>query len=233
MGYLFTALFFPLLAPVFDLLFSFSGRAKSFLNGFIVAFIPVLSIYLFYKESVSAPFYVSIPVLVAGFLTPQLLKKVLHTTHKSRDLAVLFLNLSGMALHDFLDGVTLFYASIRPDESLVSGGLLAGILIHRFPAALFFYYFLKPRIGPLKSYAALLLLSLATFLGYFFSRGVGFENSNPVISSLVITFVIGGFLHIVRHEISFHRMENYSVPWSVVGGTTSIIIFAILFWLIP
>lgn len=230
MGYLVFTLSLPLFSPVVEALFSKSSESRSFLNGHIITFIPIVSFLLLLPEAMGEAGYISYIFLGLGYLIPILLDKIRSLSHENRDVIFLVITLLGMSIHDFLDGTAIFYTLEAQTDLSSQRGLQAALVLHRLPFGLFFYHFLKPHLGFWKSYAALFLLVLSTFLGYLASSHFKSHLVSGQYSGYLIMFIIGGFLHIIKHEVFYHRSNDYSWKWSFLGSFSAIIL-TILIWL--
>lgn len=229
MTYLIATILLPLFAPVLEVLFSSSKESRSFFNGHIITFIPILSIILFIPEAKEAG-YVSFMLLGLGFALPSIIQRFKSINHEKKDLLSFLITFGMLWIHDFLEGATIYYSMEIGENKFQMRAILIAIFLHRLPFSLVLYYFLKHHLSNNKSFLALLILAMATLGGYAISGIFKEIFVNPRISGYFIMFVIGGLFHIIKHEIDFHKTEDYNRTWQIVGMLFTALIVVTL-WL--
>jgi hypothetical protein len=166
--------------------------AKAF-DSLIIAVLVVMMVFLLIPESWAELGYLSVAMMLTGYLVPGLLenlvKKAAHTFH----LISLLLALAGLALHAMLDGAAL---------TVGSGGattnLSLAIVLHRFGVGMMLWLMVQPALGKRLAFAVLGFVALATVAGYLLSGIVlGLEGvyAPPVIQALIIGMIVHSLVH--------------------------------------
>ena len=136
----------------------------------------------------------------------------------------------GMSLHALMDGVILVHSEgeSTADTHFHSLGLLAGIVVHKIPAAIVLVTVLAYSIKAKKTLITLLLIfSIASPIGLFFGDYVINEKFLSTASlTYIFAIVSGNFLHIsttIYFESSPHHHFNWKkVVYALAGAILAI-----------
>lgn len=167
--------------------------AKAF-DSLIIAVLVVLMAFLLIPESWAALGFWSIALILAGYLVPglleRLIKKAAHTTH----IVSLLLALAGLAMHALLDG-----AALTIDQDGSTSSLSLAIVLHRFGVGIMLWMIVQPVFGKRAASAVLGFVALATIAGYLLSDAVlGLEGDH--VMSVVQALIIGMIVHSLIHR---------------------------------
>ena len=175
--------------------------AKAF-DSLIIAVLMLLMAFFLIPESWVALGYISIALILAGYLAPGLLehliKKAAHTLH----MVSLLLALAGLALHAMLDG-----AALNTGGNVIASNLSLAIVIHRFGVGMMIWMMVQPLFGRRMAFGVLGFAALATVGGYLLSEKVlGLEGgyAMPVIQALIIGMIVHSLVH-RSHGASHHH----------------------------
>jgi hypothetical protein len=174
--------------------------AKAF-DSLIVAVLVVLMAFLLIPESWQQLGSVSVVLILAGYLVPGLLEKLVKRAAHAFHLASLVIALAGLAIHALLDGAALFQGA--PGHS---DNLSLAIALHRFGVGMMLWMMVQPVFGKRVAFAVLVFVSLLTFAGYLLSEAVlGFDADGvmPVIQALIIGMIVHSLIH--RNHGAEHR----------------------------
>jgi hypothetical protein len=166
----------------------------------IVAALVALVVFLLVPETFSALGWPALLLIAGGFLLPGVLesglKKSAHTLHV---ISILFA-LAGLALHAMLDGAGLAGSGLHN-----SGNLALAIVLHRLGVGLVVWLIVQPAFGRMTAISVLLMIALATVLGYLLSEKLlplAGQNSVMLIQALIIGTIVHSLVyreHVNRH----------------------------------
>jgi len=183
-----------------------------FMDGLILTSVVGLFAFEIFPELMEKQGWgVLIPLLV-GFLGPFLIEKLSHKIEKSTHTIMLGIIILGLVFHEALDGAVL--APAVRGHSAHGAELAWAVLLHRVPGALFIWWFFRPRLGLKGALGLIVVLGLATILGYSFGESIDAYLSQSW-SGLIQAFVGGSILHVVFHGTaalghSHHNHEHHS-----------------------
>lgn len=170
------------------------GRVARALDRAIVALLVMLVVFLLVPEAIAGLGFYAPLLMVVGYLVPGLLEASLKGAAHTLHLASLIIGLSGLALHATLDG-----AGLAGSELQESSGLALAIVLHRLGVGLVIWLMVQPAFGKRVAIWILLLVSLATVLGYGLS-----ETLLPLAGRegvlVVQTLIIGTIVHSLVHR---------------------------------
>lgn len=160
----------------------------------IVVVLVVVVVFLLVPETVSGLGWIALVLMVAGYLIPGALESGLKKSAQTFHLVSMALALVGLALHAMLDGAGLAGSGIQ------SGGNLAlAIILHRLGVGLVLWLIVQPAFGRRAAIAVLLLIAVATVLGYVLS-----ETMLPLADRQYVLFIqaviIGTIVHSLLHR---------------------------------
>lgn len=189
------------IGPVLYQWFRRGGVAAKVFDSLIIAVLILLMALFLIPESWSELGYVSVALILAGYLVPGLLehlvKKAAHTFH----LVSLLLALAGLALHAMLDG-----AALSAGDSVMTSNLSMAIVIHRLGVGMMIWMMVQPLLGKKVAFGVLGFAALATVAGYQLSEVVmGLEGDYimSVVQALIIGMIIHSLIH--RSHAASHR----------------------------
>lgn len=167
--------------------------AKAF-DSVIVAVLLVLMAFVLIPESWHALGFVAIALMLAGYLLPGLLEKLIKQAAHTMHLISLLLALAGLALHAMLDG-----AALTIHQGTSTHGLGMAIVLHRFGMGLMLWMMVQPVFGRQWAFAILGFVSLATVAGYFLSESIlGLEDAYAM--SVIQALIVGMLGHSLVHR---------------------------------
>jgi hypothetical protein len=174
--------------------------AKAF-DSLIIAVLVILMAFLLIPESWVQLGYLSVALILAGYLVPGLLehliKKAAHTFH----IVSLLLALTGLALHALLDG-----AALTNGHGTTNSNLALAIVLHRLGVGMMLWMMVQPVFGKRAAFAVLGFVALATIAGYLLSDivlGMEGDYAMTVIQALIIGMIVHSLVH--RSHASHHH----------------------------
>jgi len=175
--------------------------AKAF-DSLIIAVLILLMAFFLIPESWAALGYASVALILAGYLVPglleRLIKKAAHTLH----LLSLLLALAGLALHAMLDG-----AALNAGNGAMASNLSLAIVLHRFGVGIMIWMMVQPFFGRQIAFAVIGFAALATVGGYLLSErllGLQGDYAMTVIQALIIGMIVHSLVH-RSHGASHHH----------------------------
>lgn len=186
------------------------------IDGFSVVVISGLVFAHILPEKFSDLGFISVFIMLAGLLLPNLLEKIKNSrfanqTHRF----TLFTALFGLVLHDVTDGLALS-ATLGESLNHVHDPLTAAIIIHRVPMGFIVWWLIKPNYGSLKAIAMITVLMLATTLGYFMGHSLhDFFNIKGV--QIFESFMAGSLLHVIFHRHNSFE-SDHAPKWNWAEG---------------
>lgn len=175
--------------------------AKAF-DSLIIAVLILLMAFFLIPESWAELGYVSVALILAGYLVPgvleRLIKKAAHTLH----LLSLLLALAGLALHAMLDG-----AALNAGNGAMASNLSLAIVLHRFGVGIMIWMMVQPLFGRQIAFGVIGFAALATVAGYLLSErllGLQGDYAMTVIQALIIGMIVHSLVH-RSHGASHHH----------------------------
>jgi hypothetical protein len=179
------------------------GRAARTLDHVIVAALIVIIALLLLPE-ISEPLGWSALILVlAGYLLPGLLERIVKRAAETFHLASLYLALAGLLLHALLDGAGLAGSELRG-----GAGLAMAIILHRFGVGLMLWMIMQPAFGARSAWLTLMSVAAATILGFEFSERV-LPLAGDQAVSVIQAVIIGTIIHSLVHRGHVHRGHDH------------------------
>lgn len=167
--------------------------AKAFDTAIVVVLL-VLMTFVLIPESWHALGLVAVGLMLAGYLLPGLLERVIKKAAHTMHLISLLLALAGLALHAMLDGAALTIEHVDAANSLSMA-----IVLHRFGMGLMLWMMVQPVFGRRWAFAILGFVALATVAGYFLSETiVGMEDAYAM--SIIQALIVGMIAHSLVHR---------------------------------
>ena len=169
------------------------------LERVIVAALIGLVVLLLIPEIID-PLGLAAPALVvAGYLLPGLLEKLIKQAAETLHLLSLYVALAGLLLHAMLDGAGL--ASI---ELHASAGLAAAIILHRFGMGLMLWMIIQPVFGNRAGWLTLFMMAGATVLGFEFSARLLPLAGDTFVAGMQ-ALIIGTIIHSLVYRGHVHK----------------------------
>ncbi|HKE18517.1 MAG TPA: permease, partial [Kofleriaceae bacterium] len=183
-------------------LYRMADRARgslAALDGFVMVTVAGLAMVHIIPHAVVTAGGGALAVTLAGFIGPGLVEHRLERAARQTHTAALVLALSGLAMHEFFDGVGLAKAFYDPSTGI---SLLAvAVVLHRLPIAITVWWLLRPLRGPRLAWSVLAALAGATVLGYALVGAVdGLVDARWL--GLLEALIAGSLLHVVVHRPS-------------------------------
>lgn len=202
---LFLSMVALLVGALFGLAFEKRVWGIAALKGLMASFLGGLLVFHLLPEAYHAIGWVSILLIVLGFLAMVLPEQIAIGRQPQGDRVysaeILWL---GLALHQLADGaaLTLASADLKNDWQLA-----AVVLAHRIPVAAviiwLFYKINKRKAGWLR----IGVMALATLIGALFSKSLTPFMSSGVIEGFY-AFMAGTFLHFLVHDFLDHHAHD-------------------------
>ncbi len=177
------------------------GQLAKTIDQVIVVVLIVLVIVLLLPETLEAMGWMSLFLVLAGYLLPGVLEFLVRRAAETLHLASLAFALVGLLLHAMLDG-----AGLAGGESGSGNGLGLAIVLHRFGVGLMLWLIVQPALGSRTAWLTLLGMAAATVLGFVFSdrlMPLAGEQSVLILQAVIIGTIIHSLVHrghAVRHS---------------------------------
>ena len=187
--------------PVLYQWFRRGGFAAKAFDSLIIAVLILLMVLLLIPESWAELGYVSVALILSGYLLPGLLEHLIKKAAHALHLVSLLLALAGLALHAMLDG-----AALNAGESEIASNLSMAIVIHRLGVGMMIWMMVQPLFGRKIAFGVLGFAALATVGGYYLSEvvmGLEGDYTMSVIQALIIGMIIHSLVH--RSHGASHR----------------------------
>jgi hypothetical protein len=183
-------------------LYGMAGRARaSFaaLDGFVMIAVAGLALVHIIPHAVATAGGGALAVALAGFIGPGLVEHRLERAARQTHAAAMALAVSGLAVHEFFDGVGLARTFYDPETGI--SVLAVAVVLHRLPIAITVWWLLRPLRGPRLAWSVLGALGAATLLGYASGDAVaGMVDARWL--GLLEALIAGSLLHVVVHRPS-------------------------------
>ncbi|MFW5966508.1 MAG: permease [Persicimonas sp.] len=191
------------------------------IDGFVLVSIGGLCLFHLMPVAVEHGGMWTLVTALAGLLFPFVFGG--HQTHDGQrnvHNAFLLLAAGGLAIHALIDGAALFQGVHHELLGNELGGLVAAVLIHRVPMSLLVWWSVSPRMGKWPAAATLILLAVATVIGYQMG---GVVEMTPPLTGHLVAFVAGSLFHVVAHDtttelIPRHCHDAWHATYSGLGG---------------
>ena len=180
------------------LLHAGAGHRRGFapvLDGLSRTAIPGLVFLAFVPAAVGAGDWFVLLALMAGFLIPVAIEKTSRGATRPTHRLALLAGLSGLIVHNGLDGAALATLPLEADPSFPMA-----IVLHRLPVGLAVWWLVAREIDRRAGIGALAALMLATVGGYLFGVVVDGVVSDSAGLTLYQAVVAGSLVHVVVHQ---------------------------------
>lgn len=179
--------------PVLFLRLSRGRKLAKTLDQLIVFVLIVLVVVLLVPDTVAALGWLSVLLVLAGYLLPGILEYTIRRAAETLHLASLGFALLGLILHALMDGAGLAGSVLGADD-----GLGLAIILHRFGEGLMLWLIVQPVFGARTAWATLAGMAGATVLGYEFSERLlplAGEQAVVILQALIIGTIIHSLVH--------------------------------------
>ncbi len=201
--------------------FSRQGRILHAVDGFVVIAIVGLVVIEVLPHAFSVVGGWALGWAALGLLLPERLERLLHRAARRVHAFALVLAMSGLGLHDALDGAALAHGTT--DSSLAMA-----VVLHRLPVGLAVWWLIRPAYGAAKAVFALAFIVVATLIGYVAAGAV--ESVGDVGALGAFEALVGGsLLHVVLHRGFAVPELRHSERWAALGGAFAL---GLLLWLL-
>jgi len=174
------------------------GRFAQTIDRIIVVALILLVVLLLAPEIFEALGLPGLVLVAVGYLLPGLLELAVRRAAETLHLASLFLAVMGLLLHALLDG-----AGLAGSELQASFGLAAAIVLHRFGEGLMIWLIMQPVFGSRTAWLMLIVMAVATILGFRYSAGLLPLAGDSAISILKAV-ISGTIIHTLVHRGHVH-----------------------------
>jgi len=161
--------------------------------------------------------------LVLGALGPALADGPLHRAARGTHRTALVLAVLGMAIHSFTDGLALASAHVAGGRS---HALEIAVIAHQLPVAVAVWWLLSPA-GLLRASAAMLVLGLATILGFLLADR-SLAALAPAWLGILQGLFAGLLLHVVAHRTHTAESDLRSRIAAALGGLAGLGLLTLL-----
>lgn len=191
------------------LLYLFASRFKTFwsyIRKSIVIVLTLLIVLHLLPECYEDIGLWSVAFAALGLFLPSIIERIWHKKAHSVHFFSVFVAVFGLFVHGIIDGISLSAEDLHLHfhEHHNHGGHYLGlaVLLHRLPVGLFIWSLFYPRKGPVVPSLILVLLGLATIVGYFFGSTLITYFDNHGTFAFFQSLVSGSLLHIAfdRHK---------------------------------
>jgi len=170
------------------------GFAAKAFDSLIIAVLILLMAFFLIPESWHALGYGSVALILAGYLVPGLLEKLIKKAAHTLHLVSLLLALAGLALHAMLDG-----AALNAGDGLMATNISVAIVLHRLGVGVMIWMMVQPLFGSRLALSVLGFAALATVVGYLLS-GKLLALEGDYAMSVIQTLIIGMIVHSLVHR---------------------------------
>lgn len=163
------------------------------LDRVLVVVLVALVVLLLVPEIVEPLGWWAPALLLAGYLLPTVLERLVRRAAETLHLASLYFALVGLTLHALLDGAGLAGSEIGAEPELA-----AAIIVHRFGVGLMLWLIIEPVFGQRAAWLTLVGIAAATIVGFEFSERLlplAGETAIAVLQGLIVGTIIHGLVH--------------------------------------
>lgn len=169
------------------------GFAAKAFDSLIIAVLMLLMAFFLIPETWADLGYRSIALILAGYLVPGLLEKLIKKAAHTLHILSLMLALAGLALHAMLDGAALNSGGLAN-----ASNLSLAVVLHRLGVGMMIWMMVQPLFGRKIAFGILAFASLATVGGYLLSEmlvGLESQYAMSVIQALIIGMLVHSLIH--------------------------------------
>jgi len=179
--------------PMLFLWLSRGGQLAKTIDRVIVVVLIVLVIALLLPETLETLGWMSVWLVLAGYLIPGVLEFLVRRAAATMHLVSLAVALFGLLLHAMLDG-----AGLASGQSGMGDELGLAIVLHRFGVGLMLWLIVQPALGTPAAWSTLLGMAAATVIGFEFSERLlplASEQSVLIMQAVIIGTIVHSLIH--------------------------------------
>jgi len=173
------------------------SMAKSF-DRVLVGLLLLIIALLLIPEMFTVLSWVAPGLILAGYLLPGLLEKLVRRAAEKLHLASLIAAAVGLLLHAMLDGAGLAGSKIQG-----SLGLALVIILHRFGVGMILWMVMRPAFGRKGAWLTLGAVAAATIVGFEFSQAILPLAGDRSIAGIQAV-IVGTIMHSLIHREHVH-----------------------------
>lgn len=183
------------------------GRRSQLVERILFLTIAILVVAHIIPESIYLAGWEAVLLAMVGWFLPSLGESFWHRAAHKIHFVPVFLAIVGLCLHGLIDGVaialgTLFSGNEFSWQGLRHHLLPIAVILHRFPAAIFLWWLIRPKFGVGTAVFILAGLALMTGLGYWIGLyGVTLFYQEYALG-LFQALVGGSLLHVATHRVT-------------------------------
>lgn len=198
----------PLLTPLLAVFLQKFAVIEKLLAPFVAIAVAFLIFVHLIPELWPTTGFLGIAAVLLGFFSIFILE---CNIHKKSELSTFFnaLIYLGAFLHVFMDGAAM-HGSLHLDsisssfhEHHLGESLGWSIFLHRVPACLMIWIYLKKIYSPVRAYGVLVAVSLVTLLGYLLYSYALSQPAFVYIAPYMMLFAAGSILHVIADSLKF------------------------------
>ena len=205
---------------------------RYFLDAFVLTTVAYLIAFHILPHSVEVGGW---PALLAGglgLIFPLVFDRLLKKEQQAQGphQLLIFSALSALLLHVFLDGGTLAIPHQHAEQPYEHAHqmLTIAVILHRLPVGFGIWWVVRPRYGVGRALLLLLLVSLATILGYSLALYLGLWQAGR-FTAIFQAFVLGSLFHILYLHLPGSRFrENLRATVSGVALALVLVVLLVL-----
>ncbi|KAA9132088.1 hypothetical protein F3N42_07935 [Marinihelvus fidelis] len=175
------------------------GRFAHTVDRVLVIVLVVLVVFLLVPESIGEMGVVALAVIAAGYFTPWLLELAIRRAAHAFHMFSLAFALLGLGMHALLDG-----AGLAGNGAHGSHSLELAIVLHRFGVGLVLWMMVQPALGRAWAIGMLVMMSVATVMGYVASEALISIEGEGVVHVLH-ALITGVIIHSLVHRGHVHK----------------------------
>lgn len=179
--------------PALLIWLSRGGRLAKTIDQLIVVVLVLLVCILLVPETFEALGWVSLLLVLGGYLLPGILEFLIRRAAETLHLASLGFAIAGLVLHALMDG-----AGLASGGQGGGDGLGLAIILHRFGVGLMLWLIVQPVFGDRIAWLTLVGMAAATVLGFEFSAWLlplAGEQAILTLQAVIIGTIIHSLIH--------------------------------------
>lgn len=195
------------------------------LDGFVLVAICGLVFLHILPHTVEEIGWIAIVVILTSLLLPTFIERLKTKLSRPTHTLTLILALLGIALHAFTDGMAL--STPIPTHGFGGNMLPMAVILHRVPDGLTIWWLTRPHYGNWAAARTILIMAVATVLGYFLGQTVFAHLSHTGVG--VFEAVVGGsLLHVIFHHDHPMQKQSGQQGWQWASGVGALLAMIIV-----
>ena len=185
------------LGPLLYQLYTFNRKVINIVDRAIFLIVGGLVVFHLIPHAIENIHWLAYPLLFLGASIPAIIEKGKKNLHEKAHRTTIIIIFFGILVHVFLDGMALLIPHNHSHNT--DFGLPLAIIFHRIPVGLTIWMLVKSQYKVTKAIGIIIILCVATTLGFFFSSYLIEKIDHSFISGLN-AIVSGSLLHILFHR---------------------------------